>query len=84
MGVWIEKALSDRSKCRMYGCGQPIKKGELRVGEDGGSGLFPHYYHVKCWLRRHKDFLKDLFNLSLLKVDGWTEEYIIDIINRIK
>lgn len=80
MGIWIEKAPSNRAKCRSYDCGQLIKKGELRIGEDGGSGLFPHYSHIKCWLRKHVDFLKDLMNL--LDVDCWTEEYIQTIIEK--
>lgn len=47
----IEPALSGRAKCR--GCGRPIPKGELRLGERlpnpfADEGDMTHWFHLDC------------------------------------
>lgn len=59
----IERASTGRAKCR--GCGSPVAKGDLRVGEavpnlyaeaDGAEST--HWYHVRCAAyRRPEAFL---------------------------
>ncbi len=46
----IEPASSGRAKCR--GCGEPLPKGELRLGEalpnPFGEGEVTHWFHLMC------------------------------------
>ena len=48
MGDKIEAAKSSRAACRL--CGEKIKKGELRFGEEYESeyGLSFRWYHLPC------------------------------------
>ncbi len=63
--VWMEKSPSDRATCGY--CGEKIPKGAIRIGEQG-RGLFPVYYHLECWVRRHEDFLSSL--LAVMEEEG--------------
>jgi hypothetical protein len=68
MSVWIEESPSNRATCPR--CDLFIKKGELRVGGNMGSGTFPHYYHLNCWLKENSSFVKDFLRIILPKVFG--------------
>ena len=69
MAVWIEESPTSRAECRV--CHKPISKGEKRVGEDDTWRGFwsPRYYHLECWIRQNKEFIKDL--LQALRKNGF-------------
>jgi len=68
MSVWIEDSPSGRALCAI--CDRPIGKGEIRVGGDIGSGKYPRYCHLECFMRRNRDFVEDLLKIVLPRYFG--------------
>ncbi len=59
MGHVIEAAMSGRAKCR--GCGQPVARGELRLGErlpnPYAEGELTLWYHLACGAYKRPEVL---------------------------
>ena len=57
----IEPAASGRAKCR--GCGEPLPKGELRLGEalpnPFGEGEVTHWFHLACAAYKRPEVLME-------------------------
>lgn len=68
MSVWIEESPTNRAICPR--CDLPIKKGEIRVGGNMGSGHYPYHYHLECWLKSNTQFIKDLLRIVLPRFFG--------------
>jgi hypothetical protein len=62
MAHTFEPAASGRSKCR--GCGQPLRKGELRFGErlpnPFGEGQVTHWFHPACAAYKRPDAILEV------------------------
>jgi len=58
MSFWIEESNNNRAECKI--CFKTIRKGEIRVFGDLGSGRYGYYYHLECFLRRCNVFVPDV------------------------
>jgi len=42
----------------------------VRVGGIVGSGFFPYYYHLECFMKENEEFVKELVKVALVKYIG--------------
>ena len=63
MSIWIQESPSSKAKCPI--CRQKIIEGEIRIGGNIGSGKYARHYHLDCWLKKNKGFLRDLLKIVL-------------------
>lgn len=53
------------AECKI--CYKDIKKGELRIKANLGSGNYAYCYHLNCFLETYKDTIEEMFDFYLKK-----------------